>query len=232
MWYSFSRAGAFHHSLEVHNQDRVFSHTLGDLTCIALADGASAESCSGRGAELACRTAGLQLLCSFERLYTAPSEAWIRHELVSAVHRELRIYSTQCPDLDGEDRLASTLIALCVNRSDGRYICLHTGDGLAACTDGKDIRTISFPSNGISPQFTTLTVSDECWEKTQVHRGCRPDASFFLMSDGCTIYAWDGVRFRTTAFRLLRARDWEGFQQYLERKHPTDDYSFIAADGW
>ncbi|MBO5197211.1 MAG: protein phosphatase 2C domain-containing protein [Lachnospiraceae bacterium] len=237
---SFSRVGAIHSQNGEPNQDRIYSKIAGSLYGIALADGAGSARYGGLGAEVACRSACTDVMNSFERYYERESIGTVKEEVMGKVLAELREHSAILGLRECLEELGSTLLVLVVDTRDGRFLCLHLGDGLAACASkdlaGKRMRLLSAPESGITRQFTVLTSSKHCIRRTRVYRGKYvTDTSFFLMSDGCTRYLWNGYEIDPVCgYDLANSTGpaWE--EEFADRlqnaewEGPPDDYSMIA----
>lgn len=226
--FSFSQRGSLQKASP--NQDRCCSLNQGALNCIALADGAGSSAYGAVGAQLACRAACRALLRSFEQLYCCATPAQIRLAVLSPVLEQLHDLAKQLGFSDGVEKLASTLLVLCTDEQDGRYICLHLGDGLAIRIAEGHTTVLSAPVNGITPWFTDLTSSPGCLARARVHRGRCAGASFVLMSDGCVSALGNAGELAPFPRLLFTMRDWPAVAHMLQTTVPEDDCSFIALE--
>ena len=229
MFYSFSKPGRYHREADIENQDRICIRRCGGLVCAAVADGWGGSDLSQYGAEGASRAAAEYIITHFRRLFGRTSADALRYEVVTAVWAELDRLAAELGTC--REMLASTLLVLCCDTADGRYLSLHIGDGLAARRDGDGLCLLSAPVNGITRQYATLTDSPRSLAAARVHRGYAPGSAFLLMTDGCTGELWDGAEFHGPAAQYLSDGDWVGFEGFVREKDPGDDHSFVALGG-
>lgn len=232
MHFYFSKRGIQHKVSNEENQDRVLYGELGSVACIALADGAGSAIHGAKGAELACRVSVIKFLSEFETLYENYTSWEIRCQIAGEVISRLRYEARRAyGSPDSLTEFGSTLLVLCVDRVDGRYICIHLGDGIVIRSDLEDFSIISSPKNGITRDYTDLTSSKYCVSSMRLYRGKRPGNKFFLMSDGCISGLMENEsRLNESIKQMLMGNNYSKLEEYLKRKSPEDDYSFICLD--
>lgn len=175
--------GRTHVAYGVPCQDKTYFLNHGEVSAIALADGAGSAKFSHFGAEHVTKKICKYLCENFDTVYTKilEKDANIKHYLINIVCAEFSILSAElnCKIKD----LASTLLAVAVKGD--RYILLHLGDGVIGCVRGKKLEILSMPTNGEYVNITYFTTSENATRvfKTKAHE-LLGITSFIMMSDG------------------------------------------------
>lgn len=126
---------------------------------------------------------------------------------------------------------ASTLLALAMEPSAGRYVLLHLGDGCAvSIPKDAEPRILSAPENGFSGRETWLTTSSNAVAHFRLSFG-RMDAGnrILLMSDGAGSLC-RGKNIPRQARNLLCGGSAGEIREYLKATQPEDDASCIILD--
>lgn len=178
-------------------QDKICSCSLGNVTAIALSDGASSGRMSHYGAS---RVAGVicrKLCTDFVKLMKCPDIQAAKKSVLEYLRHKLSLLALElgCDN----DAIQSTLIAVA---SDGaRYILLHIGDGIAGAFSENEACVMSEPYNDEIKTSTDCIFSPGTFRSMKMLRGSLADSGknisgFVLMSDGAQAGYYDVRRGR------------------------------------
>lgn len=184
MWHtqSASVTGRGHSKRGVSCQDRSYNLRVGDVTAIALADGAGSSPISQEGADCAVRVA-CEVLCNrFDALRACASPLEAKQEVLAPILRELK---RRAAELGTElSLLASTLLGVAVRGGD--YLIIHVGDGVIGYRKGNRLLVASAPQNGEFANRTTFLTSPDVLRRARILRGTQDEIDgYVLMTDGC-----------------------------------------------
>ena len=154
--------------------------------------------------------------------------AEIQCKVMTVVLSELRSAARAMGRGDSLEEFGATLLLVCADQGNGRYIALHLGDGLIGAVSPQGLILVSPPMNGVSPQQTVLTSSPNCAKLLRLYRGQKKDTVFFLMTDGCAPYFWDGCEYLRESRPLLERMDWNAVGRRIRKKEPADDWAMLA----
>lgn len=218
-------------------QDQFSCLQQGDVSVIALADGAGSAAHSDVGAELTTKTVCAYLSTHFDQLLATKNaiqaKSALLQEVLSALQQKAEAAQWELSSL------ASTLLFVAVK---GEYALLgHIGDGLICCSRNRTLQAISLPSNGEFLNATTFVTSPNALSDFRLYQ--TPVGSFdafCLMSDGAaeslysrqtgTVAEMVGKVFAATTYLSLdsSAVYYEELLQDLLRPRTRDDCSLAA----
>lgn len=183
MWKTFESSvqGRSHVKENIPCQDKTYSLTIGDVTTIALADGAGSAKLSHYGAECAARTIAEELCNKFDSYWdeSDASVAKLRfyQEILGNLNKKKEELSCDLKDL------ASTLLAVAVKGN--RFLIFHIGDGVIGYKDSNVLKVASAPNNGEFCNTTIFTTSPQAESQTRLIKATSDTIDgFILMSDG------------------------------------------------
>lgn len=183
MWKIFesSAQGRSHVKEDIPCQDKTYSLTVGDVTTIALADGAGSARLSHYGAECSVKTIAEELCNKFDSYWDEndASVAKFRfyQEILSSLRKKAEELSCELKDL------ASTLLAVSVKGN--RFLIFHIGDGVIGYKDNNILKVASAPNNGEFCNTTIFTTSPQAESQTKLIKATSNTIDgFILMSDG------------------------------------------------
>lgn len=187
LWKCYSRCvrGAGHREKGMLCQDRVAYSQKGSRQSIALVDGVGKTDRNVIAGEKIAVYMTEYLQDNFEKI-TGRRQEDIKYDILLNVRRIIESLMVEfgMP----EDEFASTIMALCIDHSRGRYCGVHLGDGIMVCRNGKR-NIMSYPENGQRRNQTYLTTSEGALQKMKILRGVVQDTTeYMLMSDG--VYSW------------------------------------------
>lgn len=183
MWKAFecSSQGRSHVKEEIPCQDKTFSLTYGDVTTIALADGAGSARLSHLGAECVTKVIAEELCSHFQSYWDESSASLAKCRLYQSIKTSLDALSHE-NSCDVRD-LASTLLAVAAKGN--KFILFHVGDGVIGYKDGSTLKVASTPNNGEFCNTTVFTTSTESESQTRLIKAQSDTIDgFILMSDG------------------------------------------------
>lgn len=183
MWKTFesSAQGRSHVKENIPCQDKTCYLTVGDVTTIALADGAGSAKLSHYGAECAVRTITEELCNKFDS-YWEENDASVAkfrfyQEILSSLRNKAEELSCELKDF------ASTLLAVSVKGN--RFLIFHIGDGVIGYKDNNVLKVASAPYNGEFCNTTIFTTSPQAASQTKLIKATSNTIDgFILMSDG------------------------------------------------
>lgn len=161
-------------------QDFIHSMTKGDVTCIALADGAGSYKYSDTGAEIACTAVTEYFTSEFDRFF-AMSASEIKRFIIHGIRTRLGRKASTLDSTKAE--LSSTLLFAAIKND--LFLIGHLGDGVICGEINGDLVLLSAPENGEFANTTYFVTSKNYQEHFRIYRGNVSEfSSFFLMSDG------------------------------------------------
>ena len=204
-------------------QDSAFFESTDRMSFFGVADGQSGQPHSAEGAQLALQALYRTLRGrSLEQLEQLPYPDELAYELLHAVRAALQQKAAEYHA--GVEEFASTLIFLAVDRTTGRSLCLHLGDGalLGVKTDGT-AQTISSAENGWLAHSTWLTTSVGALSHLRISfSSLEPYRQLLLLTDGAP--AFSCISALTHRARELTTRSGAAcLQEALQRALPADD---------
>lgn len=183
MWKTFesSAQGRSHIKENTPCQDKTYALTVGDVTTIALADGAGSAKLSHYGAECAVRTIAKELCNKFDSYWDEKDASVAKFRFYQEILRNLR---KKAEELSCELKdLASTLLAVSVK--DDRFLIFHIGDGVIGYKCSDILKVASAPNNGEFSNTTIFTTSSQAESQTRLIKASSDTIDgFILMSDG------------------------------------------------
>lgn len=183
MWKTFesSAQGRSHIKENTPCQDKTYALTVGDVTTIALADGAGSAKLSHYGAECAVRTIAKELCNKFDSYWDEKDASVAKFRFYQEILRNLR---KKAEELSCELKdLASTLLAVSVK--DDRFLIFHIGDGVIGYKCSDILKVASAPNNGEFSNTTIFTTSPQAESQTRLIKATSDTIDgFILMSDG------------------------------------------------
>ena len=238
MWSIIGTAvqGRGHEKKNIPVQDKIYSKQ-GEVTVIALADGAGSASHSHYGAERVVETICALLDDSFDDIFEMTDVTEAQQMVMDTILNELH----QLADAEQEPlkAFASTLLAVAVKNN--QALILHLGDGeIGAIKDGNVI-SVSSSENGEYANATIFTTSHHAWNQLKLFKSKDASSftSFFLMSDGtaASLYSKERNYFSPIISRLaeqtaihqenvLNGLLQESFENTVKQK-TQDDCSFV-----
>ena len=183
MWKTFesSAQGRSHIKENIPCQDKTYSLTVGDVTTIALADGAGSARLSHYGAECAVKTIAEELCNKFDSYWEEKDASVAKFRFYQVILRMLREKAEEI-SCDLND-LASTLLAVSVK--DDHFLIFHVGDGVIGYRDSNVLKVASAPNNGEFSNTTIFTTSSQAESQTRLIKATSDNIDgFILMSDG------------------------------------------------
>lgn len=190
MWKTFesSAQGRSHVKEDIPCQDKTYSLTVGDVTTIALADGAGSAKLSHYGAKCSVKTIAEELCNKFDSYWNEndASVAKFRfyQEILSSLRNKAEELSCELKDL------ASTLLAVSVKGN--RFLIFHIGDGVIGYKDNNILKVASAPNNGEFCNTTIFTTSPQAESQTKLIKATSNTIDgFILMSDGSEACLYD-----------------------------------------
>lgn len=181
-WHLASSAvqGEGHKASDTPCQDATSMFASRAFSIICLADGAGSAPLSHIGAQTAVGASAELFRTRFNELFDLPDDEAKAEILYSVLRRLSSEAKTQeCSIKD----LACTLLVVAVKQ--GRVIAFHVGDGVIGALRNMELKVLTLPDNGESPNETTFVTSSNAILKARILRGGSDKYSgFVLMSDG------------------------------------------------
>ncbi|MDY4573988.1 MAG: PP2C family serine/threonine-protein phosphatase [Intestinibacter sp.] len=190
MWNTIQCAvqGRGHIKSDIPCQDKTYTYSNGDVTAIALADGAGSAKLSHYGAEGITKFICKYMVEGFDTYFSEKDGAAFKRKIVNDLDDELNkladIYKCK------KKELASTLLVAVVNAN--QYILLHIGDGVIGYLKDNQLLVASQPENGEFANTTVFTTSRDVLQTMKIIKGnlgCIE--GFVLMSDGTEASLYD-----------------------------------------
>lgn len=236
--FALTEAGAIHRLQGVSCQDHAAFFRKGSVGAIASCDGAGSLSHPDEGAKAVSQLIVRWLAEHFDRLYEM-HETILRNQLMEVLVAELNNVAQHLHE--PPDELGSTLMAVCADQRDGRYMTVHIGDGVIAAIDGQhsNLTVLSAPERGACEEGNATYLTScigQCPEHIRIKKGTAGQIKqFMLLSDGAenSLYCDNGMTLSPSLkefFSLLLSEGQEVFAQLLTstiRKviKPMDDFS-------
>ncbi|WP_195892095.1 PP2C family serine/threonine-protein phosphatase [Bacillus niameyensis] len=183
MWSIIGTAvqGRGHAKKNIPVQDKIY-YKRGEVTVMALADGAGSASLSHYGAERVTETICALLYDCFDDIFEMNEVEEAQHMVMDTVLNELHQLAES--HQEPVKAFASTLLAVAVKGNN--VLILHLGDGeIGTIKHGKRMN-LSSAENGEYANATIFTTSQHAWRHLRLFksRDVSSFSSFFLMSDG------------------------------------------------
>ena len=200
--YNTIRKGDAHDFFGKPCQDFVFTNSVNDVVCTALADGVSSCRCGGEIAEALTKTISHIFASNFSA-YCKKSDEQLREEVVSCIRAEQRELAEKYAKKGEAITIADmgcTLALVAYNKRTRQYIALNLGDGviLARRTGWENAEMLMQPvrvnMNGRELPVVTVYEGSMISAYINIRRGAGYDA-FMLSSDGLqdVFYGLDGA---------------------------------------
>lgn len=215
----FQMLGRRHLSEQKNNEDVAVMKDTARFSFLGLADGQSGKTfCVQGGTRILAEI--YQFFINFPRLDVGKcSLNELQMKIAVIIQRELiSLASAFHADVA---EFSSTLVVLAIDKSSGRYVSIHLGDGaIVGTTKGGEVTIISRPENGITNQYTWLTTSPAFIRHLRICFGSTKNyKTLFLFSDGAQpLLLNQGI---------LNRGDASIFASYLKQIKPVDDASCI-----
>lgn len=168
-------------------QDAVFGKHSGNLTCIALSDGAGSKKHSGTGARAVVRVVVRVVLENFDAIFEDVAQggnAASKHLLMEPILSDLK--GRRFAKDEGINDYACTLIFAATNRN--RLLLGHIGDGFAFSVEDDIGRVASWPENGEFANETYFVTSGEAMSHLRLTAELMEQPrSILLASDGAAV---------------------------------------------
>ena len=200
-------------------QDKIYSFTLGNVTAVALSDGAGSSRLSHYGASRAAGVICQRLCADFGKFMNASDVYALRNNILEYLRHKISLLSLELGcDIDD---LHSTLLSVA---SEGeRYILVHIGDGAAGAFTKNEVFTVSEPHNGEFANLVDCIFSPETFRSMNVMRGRLDDSGkkisgFVLMSDGTQPGYYDARRKRFVRWLLTVKRKCFELEESMREK--------------
>jgi hypothetical protein len=173
--------GRGHNKQNIPCQDRTFSSSYGEVSIIALADGAGSCKLSHIGAEMVTKKIAELLISNFDKLYLT-DYIKIQHFLISNLIITLDKYAIE--NKTNIKDLSSTLLFVAINNNN--YIAGHLGDGVIGYKNtANEITVLSRPENGEYSNSTFFVPSEKSYKHFRIFKGDMNNIEgFIVMSDG------------------------------------------------
>lgn len=211
------------------NQDVVLNYTNSTVSILGLADGQGSKKMSAVGGQVV-----LEHVAAFIDRVGMDSIMSYRYkdELVYDIMRVIREClqeKAETSNIDIDD-LSSTLVLIAIDKTSGRFVTMHLGDGIILGVRNESIIFISSPDNGVTSQYTWLTTSQGALNHLRINYGDVADYDrIILVSDG----AYDichGKRVQHRARHLLLSAKQNDIIEYMLRSQHEDDATIIISD--
>ncbi len=225
----FQKTGIMHAQETVRCEDVVYQRNTENFQFCGLADGQSGKQfcVEGGGASLEAVADFLEAW-GMDEVLEYPFRDELPCLFVQAIRKRLSRLSSQLGC--GVSQCASTLVAIAVEATTGRYLILHLGDG-AVIGIGQDdsAAMLSEPENGLTAQQTWLTTSPNAVGHFRVEYGTLNQIRrILLLSDGVRCFCQGKNMTRRAKARFLKAPDDIG--SCLDEHEAYDDATCIILD--
>lgn len=217
-------------------QDAVTVKVIGNIGCIALADGAGSRKHSDRGAQICVDSVVSYLAKQFDRLFDlSRAQPELVSEMVLKVALLAMRRNVRRKKYGIEDMACTLLFAA---HKDGKILAGHLGDGVIGIQNGNEVGVLSLPENGEYANATYFVTDKGAQSRLRIYStDVVSKVGIVLMSDGtaeslfnrstgklapaaATIFGWAG--------KLPSKKLSDVLQQNLEqvfRTKTTDDCS-------
>lgn len=205
--------------------DYISNYKSGNISCIALSDGASSNKYGSIGASIAAMTTSKFIGENFDYFYDLDKKR-LKHYLLSEIIK--KIDNTAKANETDVKEFGATLLCFAYDESDGRYISIQIGDGIISVTDSNGTY-LSRPMNGITKKFTVLLTNYGVVNYSRIVTGKNSSIkNAILMSDGAaSIIENDGIKSDKTA--ILKSGDLNMIKTESQ-KITSDDISAIKIE--
>lgn len=222
--------GARHRRNRQPCEDVIWMRTTRDYLFCGLADGQSGTKYGPEGGRI-CLEAVADYIDSagIAAILEAPFPDELPCAMVKAFRRQLLSFAQS--SAVSRKELASTLLAVVVERKTGNYVLLHLGDGYAVSVpQAGDPVLISAPENGIASYHTWLTTSDTAVAHLRVTFGTLEDKKRLLLATDGAVCFCRGRNLMGRAKELLKDAGQSRILEYLQQSDPVDDAACIVMD--
>lgn len=179
---SVRKIGEKNMNAKLNCQDAVYFDKKENIEVIALADGSGQSIWTGRGVGLMLKKVGQHVLNHFSKWYEEEDEV-IRYQLTTMIRKILFRFCDQKGILFEE--VQSTLVLAALDRTDGRAMFFHLGDGIIAGMKNGKRTILSYPENGLLQEQTYLTACVPFGKHLRILRGnIDKYDELLLLSDG------------------------------------------------
>lgn len=178
-----SQTGRGHKKRKLVCQDRAGFYYNGDVTVLALSDGAGSRVYSHLGAELIVKESAEFIRKNFAWLFDNAANQEAGQKLRRHICYKLEEFAKE--NFLAYDDLAATMLVVAVR--DGKYIALHIGDGVIGYIKGGIVQLLSAPNNGEFANTTVFVNSASAANEIHFYKGALETEGvqgFVLMSDG------------------------------------------------
>ena len=251
--YNFSITGTNHKDNGQENQDFIISSSNDKFELIILADGVSTCSKAKEGAEVAAKAIETLFLKKGDWFIKCEDDKQRTELILGHVLRELQDRAKA----DGVpvEEYSSTLAAVLREKKTNKLLTFNLGNSLIMAIDDGKVRILSSPSNTTHGTAVTTTRKAESLADTKVINGTPKITSTQSDKDGniitkplysygstplyeniviCSDGAWEEMFYRGKLIpeisALLVNKQFDTIKEFLEKKNPFDDCSFVALD--
>lgn len=172
--------GIAHEKTGTDCQDYVHYFKYGELSFMALSDGASSYKYSSLGAMTACKFAGDYFKENYKTVFKKKE---IKNDFIKKLKKVLN--DTAKKNKISLNELSATLLFVSIYQN--HYIYGHIGDGVIGMYSENEVKVISKPENGEYVNITFFTTSKELNNHLSIEKGeinTNNNVGFILMSDG------------------------------------------------
>lgn len=220
----YLKTGRFHQMNGQECQDRTFVREKDGFLFAAVADGATACSRSGTGAEIACRGAADFFDREREQVFDYPAE-----KLCYLLTEHILYFLETETGGRGEalHDYASTILAAWIETETGRTLLVNLGDGCILRSDGKDCDMLLSPKryHG-NPCLTTTEGAYRAMELRQTVLSMRE--MLLLCTDGFLHFLRAEPERLSVLAQPCGSRELASLEQKLEASAEMDDSSYLA----
>jgi len=190
-------------------QDKTYYIDNNDIKVISLSDGAGSCKHSDRGAEIATKVCGEYISDNFNDIYDDLDNERVGKELFKKIIDQIKLEVEEKTEGNEVEKKSENLeeesskeIELDINTSEivihdysstllfvalfgNKYISGHIGDGLISINDDEQLKILSEPENGETPNSTYFFTSKSAEKHLRLKKGTiKSNTTFILMSDG------------------------------------------------
>lgn len=184
-------------------QDKVCARNIGEVTVIALADGAGSAKLSHYGAQCVVECISKFVVEHFDEFIKCSDANWAKEAIMQQVLQALdnQAWILKC----SVDDLASTMLVAAVSKD--YYFLIHIGDGVIGYLDDSELKVASVPENGEFLNSTVFITSEGASASMRIFKGrLKNIGAFVLMSDGAeqSLYHKRDRKLADVLVRLMR----------------------------
>ena len=205
--YKYEKQGLIHKKTGLLCQDVVEGVEKEGILVLAAADGASATNNGRRGAQLTVQVL-LELFSKYFHQLHNMQKKDIQYQLIEKIREQLYEECERC-NTDLQD-MKSTFIAVAYEKTTGKMIRVHLGDGYVIVKDSKGYRFHSYPDNKGNRYTTYLTNMIPVSHRIQVFTGYEKELEeIYLLTDGWLEIAGSDKEILKLVRRIEQKNDWE-----------------------